>query len=207
VRVKTYALTGAILVAGSLAGWQVLAEAPATTSATAATGPAARSAAMPSPPTEALAAGYPRAEVARTLPIDPVGLVAQSYKETGAGAFGGKVSPRFYNTAGIKVRHTDIFPGTTDDDRPLAHQMVSNWEVGAAAHAQHVRAYAGCPISGELIVDPRYVWVNGKFKLTEWSDLSGNWAPLPDLWVRSRRVDAETHNLTYMVVPEGDRLG
>jgi hypothetical protein len=139
--------------------------------------------------------------------IDPVGLVAQSYKETGAGAFGGKVSPRFYNTAGIKVRHTDIFPGTTDDDRPLAHQMVSNWEVGAAAHAQHVRAYAGCPISGELIVDPRYVWVNGKFKLTEWSDLSGNWAPLPDLWVRSRRVDAETHNLTYMVVPEGDRLG
>jgi hypothetical protein len=68
VRVKTYALTGAILVAGSLAGWQVLAEAPATTSATAATGPAARSAAMPSPPTEALAAGYPQAEAVRTLP-------------------------------------------------------------------------------------------------------------------------------------------
>ena len=40
-----------------------------------------------------------------------------------------------------------------------------------------MRAYAGCPISGELIVNPRYVWVNGKFKLTEWSDLSGNWAP------------------------------
>jgi hypothetical protein len=55
--------------------------------------------------------------------IDPVGLVAQSYKETGAGAFGGKVTPRFYNTAGIKIRHTDIFPGTTDDDRPPAHQM------------------------------------------------------------------------------------
>ena len=44
--------------------------------------------------------------------IDPVGLVAQSYKETGAGRFTGNVRPKFYNTAGIKVRHTDLFPGS-----------------------------------------------------------------------------------------------
>ena len=109
--------------------------------------------------------------------VDPVGLLAQSYKETGGGAFGGKVKPKFYNTAGIKVRHNDLFPGITDDDHPLAHQMFPNWEVGAAAHAQHVRAYAGCPITGELILDPRYVWVIGKFTLTDWSQLGGKWAP------------------------------
>ena len=109
--------------------------------------------------------------------IDPVGLVAQSYKETGAGKFTGKVTSRFYNTAGIKIRHTDLFPGTTDNDHPLAHQMFPNWEVGAAAHAQHVRAYAGWPVSGELIVDRRYVWVIGKFSLTDWSDLCGKWEP------------------------------
>jgi hypothetical protein len=111
--------------------------------------------------------------------IDPVGLVAQSFKETGAGRFTGNVTPQFYNTAGIKIRHTNIFPGTTDNDRPLAHQMFPNWEVGAAAHAQHVRAYAGRPVSGELIVDPRYVWVIGRFSLTRWSDLGGKWAPSP----------------------------
>ena len=39
--------------------------------------------------------------------IDPVGLVAQSYKETGKGNFGGQVKPQFYNTAGIKIRHVN----------------------------------------------------------------------------------------------------
>ncbi len=57
--------------------------------------------------------------------------------------------------------------------------MFPNWEVGAAAQAQHVRAYAGLPVTGELIVDPRYVWVIGRFSLTEWSDLGGRWAPSP----------------------------
>ena len=111
--------------------------------------------------------------------VDPVGMVAQSYKETGGGAFSGKVKPLFFNTAGIKIRNPDLFPGVTDDDRPLAHQMFANWQVGAAAQAQHVRAYAGCPVTGELIVDPRYVWVIGKHTLTEWSQLGGKWAPSP----------------------------
>jgi N-acetylmuramoyl-L-alanine amidase len=80
---------------------------------------------------------------------------------------------------GIKIRNPDLFPGVTDDDRPLAHQMFANWEAGAAAQAQHVRAYAGCPVTGELIVDPRYVWVIGKHTLIEWSQLGGKWAPSP----------------------------
>ncbi len=111
--------------------------------------------------------------------IDPVGLVAQSYKETGAGKFSGQVSARFYNTAGIKIRHLDLFPGVTDGDRPLAHQMFPNWPVGAAAQAQHVRAYAGQPVTGELIVDPRYVLVIGRHALTHWAELGGRWAPSP----------------------------
>jgi Mannosyl-glycoprotein endo-beta-N-acetylglucosaminidase len=111
--------------------------------------------------------------------IDPVGLVAQSYKETGKGNFGGQVKPQFYNTAGIKVRHVDLFPGITDNDRPLAHQMFPNWEVGAVAHAQHICAYASKPITGELIVDPRYTLVAKNLNLKHWADLGARWAPSP----------------------------
>lgn len=120
--------------------------------------------------------------------VDPVGMVAQSYKETGAGRFTGNVQPRFYNTAGIKIRHTDMFPGITDQDRPLAHQMFPSWEVGAAAQAQHLRAYAGQPVTGDLIVDPRYVWVIGQFSLTEWSDLGGKWAPSPTYGIEIEQI-------------------
>ena len=35
--------------------------------------------------------------------------------------------------------------------------------VGAAAQAQQVSASAGLAVTGELIVDPRYVWVIGHF--------------------------------------------
>jgi N-acetylmuramoyl-L-alanine amidase len=111
--------------------------------------------------------------------IDPVGLVAQSYKETGKGHFGGQVKPEFYNTAGIKIRHLGLFPSITDNDRPLAHQMFPNWEVGAVAHAQHICAYASKPITGELIVDPRYTLVTKNLNLRHWTELSGRWAPSP----------------------------
>ena len=107
--------------------------------------------------------------------IDPVGIVAQSAKETGWGNYGGAVLPQFYNTAGIKIRHQSLFPGVTDGDRPLAHQMFPNWTVGAMAHAQHLRAYAGKPVVG-LVVDPRYTLVNAPFVST-WAGLGGRWAP------------------------------
>jgi hypothetical protein len=112
--------------------------------------------------------------------IDPVGMVAQSYKETAAGRFTGAVTPQFYNTAGIKVRHLGKFPGMDDGDRPLAHAQFSSWWIGARAHAQHLRAYAGCAVPDIEIVDPRYWLVFGKHAAVNFEDLSGKWAPAAD---------------------------
>jgi N-acetylmuramoyl-L-alanine amidase len=109
--------------------------------------------------------------------VNPVGVIAQSAKETGWGSFTGKVKTQFYNTAGIKVRHQDLFPGITTDDNPLAHQMFPNWEVGALAHAQHLLAYCGKKPAG-IIVDPRFTLVSAPF-VTQWSQLGGRWAPSP----------------------------
>jgi hypothetical protein len=112
--------------------------------------------------------------------IDPVGVVAQSYKETGGGRFGGRVTAKFYNTAGIKVRHQDIDPALADD-LPLAHAMFADWAVGAEAQVQHVAAYAGIVIDS-LVVDPRYTYAlkNGPEEWCEnWTDLGGKWAPSP----------------------------
>ena len=109
--------------------------------------------------------------------IDPVGVIAQSGKETAWGNFTGNVKPEFYNTGGIKIRHQALYPGTTDGDRPLAHQMFPNWAVGADAHVQHLRAYAGWPVNDRLITDPRYQYVNPTLKLENWEELGGKWAP------------------------------
>lgn len=108
--------------------------------------------------------------------LDPVGVVAQAGKETGWGNFTGNVKPEFYNTAGIKVRYNALFPGVTDGDRPLAHQMFPNWRVGAIAHVQHLRAYTGWPVTDEPIVDPRYQYV-AAHRLENFEDLGGKWAP------------------------------
>jgi N-acetylmuramoyl-L-alanine amidase len=113
--------------------------------------------------------------------IDPVGIVAQSIKETGGGSFKGKVLPEFYNTCGLKIRHSGIVGFLTAGDEPLAHQMFPNWTVGAVAHIQHVCAYAGWRMSvvDDLIVDPRYTLVPIDSKLETWSELGGKWAPSP----------------------------
>jgi hypothetical protein len=115
--------------------------------------------------------------------IDPVGVIAQSFKETGGGKFGGKVTPKFYNTCGLKVRHMELFPGITDGDNPLAHQMFPSWPVGATAHVQHVCAYAGWEpeiLDKVSIVDPRWDGVFGKHALEDWSEFgNGRWAPSP----------------------------
>jgi hypothetical protein len=109
--------------------------------------------------------------------VDPVGMVAQSYKETAGGKFGGAVTAQFYNTAGIKVRHVGKFPGVDDGDRPLAHAQFASWTIGARAQAQHLRAYANCPVPDEQVVDPRYWFVIGKHNAASFEDLSGKWAP------------------------------
>jgi hypothetical protein len=111
--------------------------------------------------------------------IDPVGMVAQSIKETGGGTFGGRVKPWFYNTAGIKVRHVvdvmHLVP-TEDGDHALVHQMFPNWRVGAVAHAQRLRDYCLAPFDG-LVVDPRHGF--GSRGITTWAELGGRWAPSP----------------------------
>lgn len=110
--------------------------------------------------------------------IDPVGVIAQAIKETGGGAYGGKVKREFYNTCGLKIRHQNLYPGITDGDNPLAHAMFPNWEVGTCAHVQHVSAYAGQAIY-DMIVDPRYSYVIDKHWCENWTELGGKWAPSP----------------------------
>lgn len=110
--------------------------------------------------------------------LDPVGVVAQSFKETGGGNFGGQVTAQFYNPCGLKVRHVGKFPGVDDGDRPLAHAQFANWAVGAHAHAQHLLAYTGTPLDFcALIVDPRYTLVSGSNPVTDYVQLGGRWAP------------------------------
>ena len=111
--------------------------------------------------------------------IDPVGVVAQSLKETGGGKFAGKVKADFCNPCGLKVRVQSMLPELAGD-QPLAHQIFPNWDVGARAHVQHLRAYAGWPIEApDIVVDPRYVYVLGNW-CESFEDLSGKWAPAAD---------------------------
>lgn len=130
-------------------------------------------------------------EAAVDYGIDPVGVIAQSYKETGGGTFKGKVKPEFCNPCGLKNR-VSLFPGVDDLDNPLAHARFASWAVGAEAHVQHLCAYAGQPLRGELVVDPRYDFVVGRYALENFEDLSGKWAPSPtygpDLVVIARKL-------------------
>lgn len=116
--------------------------------------------------------------------IDPVGLIAQSAKETGYGNFRGAVHPEFCNPCGLKVASLAVVKTlipTTNDDHPLMHAQFPSWRVGALAHAQHVRAYAGWPLQPEeFIVSPRYFLVVTKYALQNWSEFgNGKWAPSP----------------------------
>ena len=118
-------------------------------------------------------------DAAVTYGIDPVGMVAQSGKETGWGTFLGNVKPWFNNTAGMKVRNDKLVMallGTTNPDHPLVHQQFPNWETGAHAHAQHLVRYTGGDVSQlGLIVDPRWTLVGPPF-ITTWAELNDRWA-------------------------------
>src|SRR5690349_4802581 len=93
--------------------------------------------------------------------VDAVGVVAQSFKETGGGSFKRLVLPNFYNTCGLKLRHPNANIGTAGEVT-LAHSQFVSWAHGAEAHVQHLLAYAGTlDMSGVsyLVVDPRAVFV------------------------------------------------
>lgn len=133
--------------------------------------------------------------------IDPVGMVAQSYKETGGGNFTGKVKPFFCNTAGLKVRYVNetmaLIP-TTDVDHPLVHLQFRNWQHGARAHAQHLRAYALKLPADEFIVSLRYDLVSKV--AVHFADLSPGWAPSATYGQEVERIAAEL--LAPLPVPE-----
>lgn len=116
--------------------------------------------------------------------IDPVGVVAQSAKETGWGNFGGNVRPEFRNTCGLKIRADQqaLFPGVTNGDNPLAHSMFASWDVGARAQVQHLRIYAGWPVE-DFVFDPRYYLVSPTLRLENFEELGGRWAPSPQYGV------------------------
>lgn len=125
--------------------------------------------------------------------IDPVGLIAQSYKETGGGRFQGRVPSEFYNPCGLKIRHLGVLK-ETGGDLPLAHQMFPNWNIGCMAHTQHVCAYAGWEgwTGDDFIVDPRYDYVaNNNYRLSDWSQLGGKWAPSPTYGQEIEKLMAE----------------
>lgn len=107
--------------------------------------------------------------------IRPEGMVAQAFHETNKGLFGGQVKAQFYNPAGIKLRHPGLLPETSGD-QPLAHSQFVSWEHGCEAFAQHLRMYVGCPPTGVLIVNPRGVFVQGKYQVETFEELSQKWA-------------------------------
>lgn len=119
--------------------------------------------------------------------IDPVGMVAQSGKETGWGTYMGQVHPEFHNTCGLKVSPAQqaLFPGVTDGDRPLAHHMAASWAVGARQHAEHLHSWCGTRESAmpDPILDPRWQsprsLLDGVGPAVTWADLGGRWAPSP----------------------------
>lgn len=112
--------------------------------------------------------------------INPVGVIAQAAKETNWGKYGGKVTSAFFNTCGLKIRDPNLvvaYTGSSDIDQPLAHAIFPSWTVGGLAHVQHLRAYVNWPVNYDTIVDPRYIWVIGKYNLVDFEELSGKWAP------------------------------
>lgn len=115
---------------------------------------------------------------ALSLTVDPIGVIAQSWKETGGGKFAGKVRPEACNPCGLKIRVLGIYGPATANDEPGAHAQFANWEIGARAQCEHLRAYTGWPVPGP-VVDPRYqLALKGPADWCEdWADLGGRWAP------------------------------
>lgn len=117
-----------------------------------------------------------------TYGIDPIVMVAQSLKETGAGKYTGNVPPTYFNTAGIKVR--DLTPFGANSEVPLAHSQYASFYGGAEAQAQHLYAYMNRYLpTGRYLVDPRWVWVKGKHNVTQVEELGTRWAPNPNYGV------------------------
>lgn len=137
--------------------------------------------------------------------INPVGVVAQSAKETGWGHFRGRVQPWFRNTCGLKVANLQgvmaLIP-TSDSDHPLCHAQFANWDLGALAHVQHLCAYAGLPerhIGDMPVADPRYTpAVRHVLRgLDHFEQLGG-----PGSWAPNPAYGRELVDLARKIIPE-----
>lgn len=112
--------------------------------------------------------------------IDPVGMLAQSAHETGWGKFARACKAWHRNTGGLKVRDLKALAalGIADDADPLLHAQFATWRMGAEAQAQHLWAHVGRHVPPGRLVDPRYDWVIGKYKLEHFDQLgNGPWTP------------------------------
>lgn len=114
--------------------------------------------------------------------VDPVVLVALSFKETGGGSFKRLVTPLMYNPGGLKLRHPGVMPNSRGETQEAHSQFVS-WAHGCDALAQHARCYTGTlDLSGRsfLVTDPRAWVVTALGYVVETvEELSGKWAPSP----------------------------
>jgi N-acetylmuramoyl-L-alanine amidase len=111
-------------------------------------------------------------ELAPTIGVRADVAYAQAAKETAFGKFGGVIEATFHNFCGLKTAVGGA------NDAPDAHMRFPDDRTGVLAHLQHLAAYAGVELAGD-IVDPRYKWVNKGCAPTV-EQLGGKWAPNPD---------------------------
>lgn len=100
--------------------------------------------------------------------LDPVVVIAQIAVETGYCRFGGKVSPSYHNTCGLKTKDGKGF------------NRFDSWEEGIEAHIQHLALYVNAPnLKNKTIVDPRHFnSLRGTAKTV--NDLSRKWCTTSD---------------------------
>jgi hypothetical protein len=110
--------------------------------------------------------------------VDPAVLAGQCAHETGWGNFGGAVTPDMGNTCGLKVKNAK---GDRKEDHADFGLQNGYPIIGALAHADHLRLYAGFPVDPRTTHDPRAVYVQpgskGFGKARYVRELSGLWAP------------------------------
>ncbi len=132
-------------------------------------------------------------QIAKDAVINPVGVYAQSAKETAFGNFGGVLDNTYCNPCGMKTTQGG---GNYD---PAAHQKFSNWREGINAQVDHLALYAGVlGYPRANTPDPRHFdFIKGTAHY--WEDLGGKWAPSSTY---GENIVTMMGQIEKMVVPE-----